>query len=69
MPTVLNGADEVAVEAFLKGKIALSDIADIVEKVLNSYNPLLHPNWEEIWEAHKWANEKGEFIIAKKAKG
>lgn len=69
MPTVLNGADEVAVEAFLKGKIALSDIADIVEKVLNSYNPLLHPNWEEIWEAHKWAKEKGEFIIAKKAKG
>lgn len=32
---ILNGANEVAVEAFLKGKIKLTDIASIVESCLN----------------------------------
>lgn len=32
---ILNGANEVAVEAFLKGKIKLTDIASIVENCLN----------------------------------
>ncbi|MDO4449753.1 MAG: 1-deoxy-D-xylulose-5-phosphate reductoisomerase [Moraxella sp.] len=32
---ILNGANEVAVDAFLKGKIKLTDIASIVENCLN----------------------------------
>jgi len=68
MPAVLNGADEIAVEFFLKGRIKLAEIADIVEKVMNLHNPLLHPNWEEIWEAHQWAQEKGEIFIEERTK-
>jgi len=34
MPTVLNAANEIAVEAFLDGRIGFTDIAAIVEQVL-----------------------------------
>ncbi len=34
-PVVLNGANEVAVDRFLMGRIAFGDIADTVENVLN----------------------------------
>ncbi|WP_413662815.1 1-deoxy-D-xylulose-5-phosphate reductoisomerase [Microbulbifer sp. CNSA002] len=34
-PTVLNAANEIAVEAFLKGRLAFTDIALVIEKVMN----------------------------------
>ncbi len=69
MPAVLNGANEVAVEAFLEGKIELPDIAKIVEGVMDLHQPSLHPDWEGIWEAHKWAQKEGRLIIEERAKG
>jgi 1-deoxy-D-xylulose-5-phosphate reductoisomerase len=38
MPTVLNGANEVAVAAFLQGRIKFGDIARIVRYTLEQYN-------------------------------
>ncbi|AWF82188.1 1-deoxy-D-xylulose-5-phosphate reductoisomerase [Microbulbifer sp. A4B17] len=35
-PTVLNAANEIAVEAFLEGRLAFTDIPRIIEKVMNS---------------------------------
>ncbi|WP_444923081.1 1-deoxy-D-xylulose-5-phosphate reductoisomerase [Microbulbifer sp. DLAB2-AF] len=35
-PTVLNAANEVAVEAFLQGRLAFTSIAAAIEKVMNS---------------------------------
>ena len=66
MPAVLNGADEVAVESFLQGRIELAEIADIVEKAMDLHNPLPHPNWKEIWDAHQWAQVKGKALIREK---
>ena len=37
MPIVLNGANEVAVEAFLQGNISFGGIAALVENTINSY--------------------------------
>jgi len=37
MPAVLNAANEVAVQAFLDGKIGLSDIAAVNESVMNEH--------------------------------
>ncbi len=37
MPTVLNGANEVAVEAFLKGFISFGGISILVENTMNAY--------------------------------
>jgi 1-deoxy-D-xylulose-5-phosphate reductoisomerase len=38
-PGVLNAANEIAVAAFLEGRIGFLDIALIVEKVLSRYDP------------------------------
>jgi len=38
-PTVLNAADEVAVDAFLGGRIAFPEIAAVVEKTLDRLDP------------------------------
>lgn len=39
-PCVLNAANEVAVGAFLAGRIGFLEIADIVARVLDSYDPI-----------------------------
>ena len=38
-PAVLNAANEIAVESFLKGKISFSAIAEIVEETLGRHRP------------------------------
>lgn len=53
MPTVLNAANETAVDAFLKDKIEFLDIAEYVEKVMNCYKNKLNPTIEDIIEIDK----------------
>ena len=53
MPTVLNAANEVAVDAFLKDKIGFLYIADYVENVMVRYKNKLIPTLEDIIEADK----------------
>ena len=48
MPTVLNGANEVAVELFLKGKIKFNDIARIVENAMSHHKNVLNPTLDDI---------------------
>ncbi len=57
-PAVLCGADEVAVELFLKGKIKFLDIPRLVEKALASHEVNLKPTLQEILEADGWARDK-----------
>jgi 1-deoxy-D-xylulose-5-phosphate reductoisomerase len=38
LPTVLNAANEIAVQLFLEGKIGYNQISEIIEKALNSHN-------------------------------
>ncbi len=58
MPTVLNAANEVAVDAFLHDKIGFLDIADFVEKVMNDYENKLNPTIEDIITVDKSVREK-----------
>jgi len=53
MPTVLNVANEVAVEKFLRGEISFINIAEYVEKVLNEYDNISEPDLETILEVNK----------------
>ncbi len=57
-PVVLNAADEVAVEAFLKGQIGYLEIPRILEKVLQQ-TPKAPLSWDNIYqadlEARRWA--------------
>lgn len=38
-PTVMNGANDICVEAFLKGKIAFCDFFDIINKAIKHFLP------------------------------
>jgi 1-deoxy-D-xylulose-5-phosphate reductoisomerase len=58
MPAVLNAANEVAVDAFLKETIGFMDIAVIVEKVLSLHLPVEVPVLSHILAADRWAREE-----------
>lgn len=57
LPCVLNAANEIAVGEFLKGKINLTDIPKIIEKVLKAHRPTQNPDLKDVLEADEWARE------------
>ena len=63
MPAVLNAANEIAVHAFLKKKIAFYDIPRVIEEVMNSHNPCAKPDLEAILQADAWARTEASKII------
>ena len=54
-PAVLTGADEVAVNAFLDGKIGFTGIHDVVEQVLSEHQQTPGRDAAELLEADRWA--------------
>lgn len=61
MPGVLNAANEVAVEAFLAGRIRFPRIADVVEQCMRSHRVVEHPDLDALLaadaEARAFASE------------
>lgn len=57
MPTVLNSANEAAVELFLNDKIGFLDIGDIVEMAMNDHKNTINPKISNILEADLYARE------------
>ncbi len=55
MPTVLNAANEVAVNNFLNKNIGFLDIAKIVEKTMNKHDIVNHPSLDEVLATDEWA--------------
>ena len=61
-PSVLNAADEVAVDLFLKNQIKFTDIPLLVESIISKHSPTPNPSIEEIMMADAWArNLAGEW--------
>ena len=58
MPTVLNAANEVAVEAFLQGKICFDHIPQVVASTMNGHKTTPLRGVEDALEADQWAKEK-----------
>lgn len=63
LPAVLNAANEVSVQAFLDGKIRLSEIANINESVMNLHQNESANSLETILSADKWARENAEQML------
>jgi 1-deoxy-D-xylulose-5-phosphate reductoisomerase len=62
LPAVLNAANEVAVDAFLSGKIRFPRIWEIVQAVMETCPETDHPNLEQIVETDRIARElAGKF--------
>lgn len=51
-PTVLNAANEHAVDAFLSGKIGFSRIYDVIERALDAVPPSSVGSFEDVLETH-----------------
>jgi len=64
LPAVMNGANEVAVNAFLNRKIKFINILIIVEKVMNMHNNSSSVSYEAIKESDKWARNTTEQLLS-----
>ncbi len=58
MPAVLNGANEIAVNAFLNSKISFSEIPIIIQNTMKEHKPKYNPNISDILDADYWARER-----------
>jgi 1-deoxy-D-xylulose-5-phosphate reductoisomerase len=62
-PCVLNAANEITVEEFLKGRLDFVSIPLIIEKVLRQHRKINHPDLGDILEVDRWAKVKTRRII------
>jgi 1-deoxy-D-xylulose-5-phosphate reductoisomerase len=62
-PTVLNAANEVAVEAFLKEKIRFDDIIRIIHETMNQFSTQHDCSISEIIEIDNEAKAKAEEFV------
>ncbi|HID55450.1 TPA: 1-deoxy-D-xylulose-5-phosphate reductoisomerase [Candidatus Poribacteria bacterium] len=63
MPAVMSAADEVAVAAFIEGKIKFTDIPKIIKRVMDAHEPIPSPSFAELLEADRWGRETAEKMI------
>jgi len=62
MPAVMNAANEVAVPAFMTGKIRFPQIWETVEKVMSRHRVVHARTLEPIIEADRWAREEAAAL-------
>jgi 1-deoxy-D-xylulose-5-phosphate reductoisomerase len=63
MPAVLNAANEVAVDAFLGGRIGFREIHRTIEKTMHGHAPKHAQNVEDVLEIDRWARERARSLI------
>jgi 1-deoxy-D-xylulose-5-phosphate reductoisomerase len=64
-PAVLNAANEVAVDAFLSGRIGFLDIAAVIRRVLDRHSPLELKHIDTALRADRWGREETRQVISK----
>ena len=55
LPAVMNGANEIAVDSFLAGKIGFLQISLLIEKTLEAHRTFSINTIEDVIEADAWA--------------
>ncbi|MGA2192422.1 MAG: 1-deoxy-D-xylulose-5-phosphate reductoisomerase [Nitrospirota bacterium] len=63
MPAALNAANEVAVQAFLDGKIGYMDIPAIIKKVIGAHSPTDPLSIDDVMRADRQAREEANRLI------
>ncbi len=67
LPAVLNAADEVAVDAFLKGRIRFNQIYQVVSEVVWGHRSVLYSTVDEVLTADQWARDCACELIEQQA--
>ena len=66
MPCILNGANEEAVAAFLRGSIGFLDIYELIENAMDKRDVKFNPTYEIFCEEDAWSREFVKSQIAEK---
>lgn len=66
LPVALNAADEVAVEAFLAGRIGFTDIPRLLERVLDE-TPAGTLSWDTLEQTDAWARARARELTGVRA--
>ncbi|APG27242.1 1-deoxy-D-xylulose-5-phosphate reductoisomerase [Syntrophotalea acetylenivorans] len=66
-PAVLNAANEIAVDAFLREQIGFLDIADTIGRVLDSHVPNALEHIDDALRADIWGRQQARLILAQKS--
>lgn len=66
-PAVLNAANEIAVEAFLREQIRFTDIPLIIESVLQQHQVLPIDQLDVVLEADAWARNQAQQQLSERA--
>ena len=68
-PVVFNGANEVAVAAFLQEKINLTSITEIIERVMQEHKPCEASELAVVKELDAWSKKRAAGIVEEMIKG
>lgn len=63
MPCVLNAANEIAVDAFLKDKVKFLQMSEVIEKCLAKINYIQKPTYEQYIETDKETRQLAASLI------
>jgi 1-deoxy-D-xylulose-5-phosphate reductoisomerase len=66
MTTVLNAANEVAIEAFLEGKIGFLEISEVIERTMDAHSIFPIDAVEQVGEVDIWARETARKHVRKR---
>ena len=62
MPAVMNAANEIAVDAFLEGRLNFVQIAETIERTMNAHSACCLRSIEEVLKADLWGRETAREI-------
>ena len=65
MSAVLNGANEIAVDAFLHERIPFGAIAQLVEETMHAVPVIAHPTLEQVFECDRAARQKATELLSR----
>ena len=63
LPAVLNAANEMAVQAFLKQRVPFVKIHEVIGKTMESHSVVTNPAFDDIIESDRWAREQARNLI------
>lgn len=66
MPCILNAANEIAVEAFLKDKIGFCEMTDLIEQSMQKITYIKHPNLDDLINTDTETREFSRKILNNK---
>ena len=63
MSAILNGANEIAVDAFLHDRIRFGQIAQLVEETMHAVPVIHHATLEQVFESDRMARAKAQALL------